>query len=62
MKKLFAAENIMNLLLVFVPVAMIWELVIHAQPIWIFVVSCLAIIPLAGLMGKATEHFSEELG
>ncbi|MBI4748916.1 MAG: calcium/proton exchanger [Acidobacteria bacterium] len=62
MKKLFAAENIMNLLLVFVPVAMILEWVIHAQPIWIFVVSCLAIIPLAGLMGKATEHLSEKLG
>ena len=34
----------------------------HARPRWIFVTSCLAIIPLAGLMGKATEHLAERVG
>lgn len=61
MKKLFAAENVLNLLLVFVPVAIALELA-HANPIYVFVASALAIIPLAGLMGKATEHLAEKLG
>jgi Ca2+:H+ antiporter len=30
--------------------------------LWIFVVSCVAIIPLAGLMGRATENLSETMG
>lgn len=59
--KLFAIENLLNWLLVFVPVAIILE-VIHASPVAIFVTSCLAIIPLAGLMGKATEHLAEKMG
>lgn len=29
---------------------------------WVFISSALAIIPLAGLMGKATEHLAEKLG
>jgi Ca2+:H+ antiporter len=62
MKKLFAPENILNLLLIFVPIAIIFEYVIHANDVWIFAASCMAIIPLAGLMGKATEHLAEKLG
>jgi Ca2+:H+ antiporter len=61
MKKLLSAENILNLLLVFVPVAIVLELM-HANAVYIFAASCLAIIPLAGLMGKATEHLAEKLG
>ena len=33
-----------------------------ARPIWLFVASGLAIIPLAGLMGEATEQLAERLG
>src|SRR3989337_1200746 len=51
----------LSLMLVFVPVSIVFE-VLHASPIWIFVSAALAIIPLAGLMGKATEHFSHSLG
>lgn len=61
MKKLFAPENLLNLLLVFVPAAFILEFT-HAKPILVFAASALAIIPLAGLMGKATEHLAEKLG
>lgn len=61
MKKLFAPENFLNLLLVFVPAAFILEFT-HAKPILVFAASALAIIPLAGLMGKATEHLAEKLG
>ena len=61
MSKLLTPENILNLLLVFVPVAIVLE-VMHASPTLIFVASCLAIIPLAGVMGKATEHLAEKVG
>src|SRR5206468_5077256 len=32
------------------------------SPTWVFVVSCLAILPLAGLMGEATEHLTHHTG
>jgi Ca2+:H+ antiporter len=48
-------------LLLAVPVAGILEYT-HADPLWIFIVSCLAIIPLAGLMGRATENLAEAMG
>ena len=44
------------------PIAIVLEYVVHARAEWIFVTSCLAIIPLAGLMGKATEHLAERVG
>ncbi len=52
---------LLNSLLVFVPVGIILEFV-HADPLWIFITSGLSIIPLAGWMGKATEHLAEHLG
>lgn len=56
----FAVEPLL-LFLVFVPVSIGLELT-HADPVWIFASSALAIIPLAGLMGKSTEHLAEQLG
>lgn len=61
LKEFFAPRNFLNYLLLAVPVAVVLELQ-HANPVAIFAASCLAIIPLAGLMGKATEHLSETLG
>ncbi|MFN0111563.1 MAG: calcium/proton exchanger [Blastocatellia bacterium] len=61
LKKLFALENLLNWLLIFVPIAVVLEFT-HASPIAIFAASSLAIIPLAGLMGRATEHLAEKLG
>lgn len=61
MKRLFAPENLLNWLLIFIPAAVVLELM-HASPIAIFAVSSLAIIPLAGYMGRATEHLAEKLG
>jgi Ca2+:H+ antiporter len=60
LKRIFA-YNLLNLLLVFVPVAVVLELS-HASGVYVFGASCLAIIPLAGLMGKATESLAETLG
>ncbi len=61
-KRLLSARNVLNLLLVFVPVAMLMEWVLHSPPMWIFVISCLGIIPLAGMMGHATEEIAEHVG
>ena len=50
-------------LLVFVPVAIVLRFVPSLEnQTALFVVSCLAIIPLAGWMGRATEHLAEHLG
>ncbi len=48
-------------LLVFVPVAIVLDWM-AVDPILLFGVSALAIIPLAGLMGDATESLAEYLG
>jgi Ca2+:H+ antiporter len=50
-------------LLIFVPVAIILRFVPGLEnPTALFIVACLAIIPLAGWMGRATEHLAEHLG
>jgi Ca2+:H+ antiporter len=50
-------------LLVFVPVAIGLRFVpAFENPTALFIVSCLAIIPLAGWMGHATEHLAGRLG
>ena len=59
--RIFAAEHLLNWLLIFVPIAIVLELT-HAGAVFIFAASCLAIVPLAGLMGKATEHLAERMG
>jgi Ca2+:H+ antiporter len=48
-------------LLVFVPIAAGLEFA-HAGAPWIFAASALAIIPLAGLMGRATESLATRVG
>lgn len=54
-------ESWLNALLVFVPLACLLEY-LHADPIWIFFTAALAIVPLAGLLGKATEHLTSHVG
>lgn len=60
--KTFTAKNVLTLLLVFVPLAVLERHVFHADAIWVFVTSAVAIIPLAGLMGRATEHLARRVG
>jgi Ca2+:H+ antiporter len=48
-------------LLVFVPLAAAFEFA-HASPTIVFVMSALAIVPLAGLMGRATEQLAHRAG
>lgn len=49
------------ILLLFVPVAIVLEL-LHAPAVWIFLVSALALLPLAGWMGRATEELAIRAG
>jgi Ca2+:H+ antiporter len=52
----------MNWLLIFIPITIVLE---HAAPdhaLWIFSAAGLAILPLAGWMGKATEQLAERTG
>jgi Ca2+:H+ antiporter len=52
---------LMNALLIFVPIAFFLELT-HASSVLIFVVACIAILPLAGWMGRATEELAARTG
>jgi Ca2+:H+ antiporter len=58
---MLTGKNVVRAFLLFVPVA-IWMGLTHASPTWVFIVSCLAILPLAGLMGEATEHLTHHTG
>jgi Ca2+:H+ antiporter len=58
---MFTGKNALRLLLLFVPVT-IYLGFTHASPTWVFISACLAILPLAGMMGEATEHLSHHTG
>ena len=61
LRRLLTFENALNLLLVFLPVALALQWM-HGSPVAVFLASAVAIVPLAGLMGKATEHLAEQMG
>lgn len=48
----------MRWLLIAVPISIVMSLM-HAAPLWIFLVSGLAIVPLAGLLSTATEEYAK---
>lgn len=54
-------HRLLRYLLIFVPLAVLAELVFH-NPLLIFITSAIALIPLAGLLGEATEALAEQLG
>lgn len=53
---------ILNGMLLFVPVAVVLEYANPSGHVWIFIASGLAIIPLAGWMGRATEEVAGYAG
>jgi Ca2+:H+ antiporter len=53
--------KILTLLLVFIPAAIAAEFM-HASPVLIFALSALAIIPLSGFLGRATEEIAAYTG
>src|SRR5438105_1693330 len=48
-------------LLLAVPLAVVLRL-LHAPDLGLFLATCVAIIPLAGLMGRATEALADAMG
>ncbi|WP_419935659.1 calcium/proton exchanger [Candidatus Palauibacter sp.] len=56
------ADNALHLFLVFIPITLVLEYVVHASPTTLFLTSAVAIVPLAGLMGKSTEMLAEHVG
>jgi Ca2+:H+ antiporter len=57
----FVRERPVNGLLIFLPFAILAEALAWGE-IWVFVLSCLAIIPLAGLIGESTESLAVYTG
>lgn len=51
----------LNIMLIFIPISIIAE-IMHLSPIWIFILSALAIIPLAAYIGKSTEAIAVYTG
>ncbi len=58
----FIKRNWLLTLLVFVPTSLALEHVFHQSGLAVFVTSSAAIIPLAALMGRATEQLADRLG
>ena len=58
---MLTGKNLLHALLAFVPVSFYLGLT-HGPPVAVFAVSCLAILPLASLMGEATEHLTHHTG
>jgi Ca2+:H+ antiporter len=52
----------MSWLLLFFPVAIVLEIFAPDHPLLIFITSSLAILPLAGWMGRATEQLADRMG
>ena len=61
MLKTLKEANKLSLLLTLIPLALLFERM-HSNPLLIFMTSGLAIIPLAGLMGEATEKLTHHVG
>jgi len=57
----FAREGWLNWLLLLLPVSWLLEL-LRLPAVWVFTASALAIIPLAGLLGEATEELAHWVG
>src|SRR5436305_7225656 len=52
----------LNWLLIFIPVTIALEFLIPGAHTLVFIASCLAIVPLAGWLGRATEELAHHTG
>ena len=52
----------LNLLLLCIPLSLWLRTIPGMNPLWVFLAAALAIVPLAGLMGRATEELTKHLG
>src|SRR3954463_12106281 len=58
---LFSVEGAPYVLVPFIPLAVVLDIV-HANPVIVFFVSAIGVIPTASLMGRATEELAERSG
>jgi Ca2+:H+ antiporter len=49
-------------MLIFVPLALVADFVLHIDPVLIFIFAALGIIPLADFIGEATEELAIHTG
>lgn len=61
LRDFFSLSRVVDALLIFVPLAIILELM-HADHTLIFITSALGIVPLAGLLGEATDALAHRAG
>ncbi len=59
--RFFSLDRFLLGLLLFVPAALLMELALGMHGTPVFIASAVAIIPLAGYMGRATERLAEHL-
>ncbi len=57
----YLLSRYLNVLLVFVPGLLVLEYM-HVAAVWLFAASALAIVPLAGVLGDATEEAAARMG
>ena len=62
MKKILTGKTVFYSLLIFIPITLVLEFYVHAEDSVIFLCSALAIVPLVGLLAKATEGLADHLG
>lgn len=55
-------QRVLYAMLIFVPIAIVADFVLHLDPVVVFVLSALAVIPLADLIGEATEELATYTG
>ena len=49
-------------LLIFIPVTLILEFFVHPGDSWVFIAAALSIVPIAAMMGQATENLASKAG
>lgn len=59
---LLSVQGLMYGMLLFLPITLVMEFVLHADPLLIFIFSGIAIIPLAKFIGEATEELAVHVG
>ncbi len=62
MKRFLTVDNALAVLLLFVPVAFVVKYGLGLDGTPVFLTAALAIVPLAGYMGRATERLAERVG
>ncbi|BDI28746.1 calcium/proton exchanger [Capsulimonas corticalis] len=62
MRSLLGFFKGLNTLLLFIPVSIVLHFTPGMNPLWVFAAAALAIVPLAGMMGEATEELAKRLG